>query len=187
MQSRTVHPRIVSISPPLGRRSGRAPNIARWTKLPSQVCDVSSGRRRVSEGSRTLNPWSHSPVLYRLSYTHHGPTRAVHDSQARRIARVFAPRWLRRNQLWVARSDRRREAGVERGMRLRRVVWIALLIGTVAFLLWRSTLLLWVDPRPAPTPPPASSKLALPPYRPVIYAAAARPAPPGDLGVARLG
>jgi hypothetical protein len=26
----------------------------------------------VSEGSRTLNPWSHSPVLYQLSYTHHG-------------------------------------------------------------------------------------------------------------------
>ena len=28
------------------------------------------GKSRVSEGARTLNPWSHSPVLYQLSYTH---------------------------------------------------------------------------------------------------------------------
>src|SRR5262249_52131226 len=38
---------------------------------------------RVSEGARTLNPWSHSPVLCLLSYTHH--TRLVEPpAQSRR-------------------------------------------------------------------------------------------------------
>jgi hypothetical protein len=27
----------------------------------------------VSDGARTRDTWDHNPVLYQLSYTHHGP------------------------------------------------------------------------------------------------------------------
>src|SRR6266498_2064358 len=32
----------------------------------------------VSEGTRTPDTWDHNPVLYQLSYTHHGRTLAAH-------------------------------------------------------------------------------------------------------------
>lgn len=38
--------------------------------LPSAEESENHRNSRVSEGARTLNPWSHSPVLCQLSYTH---------------------------------------------------------------------------------------------------------------------
>ena len=83
----------------VGAREGsRTPTVARWilnpVRLPIPPLSLKikglafpgnslvkrSGRRGkrqtrkingVSEGVRTLDNWSHNPVLYRLSYTHH--------------------------------------------------------------------------------------------------------------------
>ena len=61
----------------------RARGDARDDESRPRLATTAGSRKRVSEGFRTLDPRSHNPVLYQLSYTHHVVALAEYRSTRR--------------------------------------------------------------------------------------------------------